>query len=296
MDSANLPSQTDLNSLYGAWNPMAYIQGQQNQDLAAQFRDQAYKANQNTVTEGALKNDQASQMNPLLLAQQGLTNTGLDLTNQGTGIKNASSGIDLAQKSALAPDDLAAKREDLHNQLGDAQYTALTNQILKSHLANLQSGDPTKIAQTAPMLDFLAGPVGSKVSQAVRDRQLGNERIQAGITEAGIGANATTNAAGIHVGGQIGAANIAEAAKIRAAEIGQKLQSGLTEEMNKPKEQQDPDKIKTMLQAMQLTQNGFGGLIDTRQFGFDREANTTGGGAPALSAADQALINKHLKK
>jgi len=172
MDSANLPSQADLNSLYGAWNPMSYIQGQQNQDLASQFREQAYKSNQNEITQGALKNEQSSLMNPLIVNQQQLTNTGLELGNQGTGITSASKGIDLAQKTALSSQDLENKRLGLQNQLGDEQYNNLSNQISMSYLKALHSGNADEALKLKPMVEFLSGPIGEKLAERSQKRDL----------------------------------------------------------------------------------------------------------------------------
>jgi hypothetical protein len=196
MDSANLPSQADLNSLYGAWNPMSYMQGQQNQDLAAQFRDQAYQSNQNEVTQGALKNEQASLMNPLLLTQQGLTNTGLDLGNQSAGIKNASAGIDLGTKTALAPQDLENKRLGLQNQLGDEQYNALSNQISMSYLKALHSGNADEALKLKPMVEFLSGPIGEKLADRSQKRDLEELRSLTQLGVANITAEGRMNSAG----------------------------------------------------------------------------------------------------
>lgn len=229
MDSANLPSQTDLNSLYGAWNPMSYMQGQQNQDLAAQFRDQAYKSNQNEITQGALKNEQSTFMNPLLVNQQQLTNTGLDLGNQGTGIKNASAGIDLGQKQALAPQDLEAKREALKVQLGDAQYNNLSNTILQSHLNNIKSGDPTKIAETAPMLEFLYGNVGNKVGDRIQARDLAELQRMTQQNVANTQAGSAVNVAGINAGSREAVGMGRNAATVQSAQIKQSLNQKLAQ-------------------------------------------------------------------
>jgi hypothetical protein len=80
-DQANIPSQGDLNSLYGDNNVMSYIQGYRNQDLASQFRDQAYQQQQNATQKGTLENQQSTSMNPLLLEQQRGVNQGRDYEN-----------------------------------------------------------------------------------------------------------------------------------------------------------------------------------------------------------------------
>ena len=79
MESANLPSQTDLNSLYGAWNPMSYMQGQQNQDLAAQFREQAQMGNQQALEAQRQTYNQKEITNPLEAKKLGAEATNVAL-------------------------------------------------------------------------------------------------------------------------------------------------------------------------------------------------------------------------
>ena len=282
MDSANLPSQTDLNGLYGAWNPMSYMQGQQNQDLAAQFRNQAFQANQNDVTRGALANDQSSQMNPLLVRQQDLTNTGLDLTNQGKGITNASAGIDLGQKQSLSPQDLEVKRADLQNRLGDEQYNNLSNTIQMSYLQALSSGKSDQVAQLQPMLEFLSGPTGSKIADRVQASRLGNARTAAGITEAGIGANASRDVGAMHLGGTMYSAQQSNAAKEYAATIGKGLE-GRAAELGRMRDAETDPAQKAALDVAyneavrsRALIGPYGTNLDIKEAtGFNREADST---------------------
>lgn len=172
MNSANLSSQADLNSLYGNWNPMAYLQGQRMLDLGDQFRQQAYQNNEQTIQADQLKNDQSAQMNPLLLAHQGLVNQGQDLGNQGKGISNANAGLDLSNKVSLNEDQMAADRAKLKTMYSDEQLNQISNNVLQAHMKNIQSGDVTKIQETGQLLDFLTGATGSKVADRVQQRNL----------------------------------------------------------------------------------------------------------------------------
>jgi len=106
MDSANLPSQTDLNSLYGAWNPMSYMQGFQNQSIADQFRQQAFQGNDlaNQKSQQAL--DQDTLMNPERLRH-------IQGTNQGQEYKNTVEGIAATRAKASEGFNLS---EDLRQQ------------------------------------------------------------------------------------------------------------------------------------------------------------------------------------
>jgi hypothetical protein len=157
MNSANLPTQADLSSLYGSWNPMAVYKGLQNQDLASQFRDQAFADNESTVRAGQMKNDQAALINPLLVQKQQSDNIYQDLLNAGKTNTNASEALDLSNKQTLNPDKLAAERAKLKTMFSDEQINQMSNDIWKAHTENIKSGDPTKIAETGQLLDLLGG-------------------------------------------------------------------------------------------------------------------------------------------
>ena len=88
MNSANLPTQADLTSLYGSWNPGAYMRGFENQSLADQFRQQAYAGNAQTLEEAQQKIDQSQLMNPLLIAEKKATNEGLGYKNTMDRLKS----------------------------------------------------------------------------------------------------------------------------------------------------------------------------------------------------------------
>ena len=138
-DQANLPSQADLNSLYGAWNPMSYIQGYQNQDLAAQFREQSLQQQQNATKKGTLENTQAEAMNPMLLEHQGLANTNQGLVNTGQTNANVVSG-NTAELST------ANQQAALDKQIRAAGISASEDEIkqMENHITQgLQSKDPT---------------------------------------------------------------------------------------------------------------------------------------------------------
>lgn len=289
LDSPNLQSPADLNSLYGDWSTLGAMQGHQNQDLAAQFRQQAYQANANDIDRTGLANTLTAATMPSDIQIKGNT------ANQGQ-IKTQQDALGLASAQDAYSDKQALLHKTIARELSDEDLTTESNKYIKAYQLAQLSGNRTEAEKYRSVLDTLVGAATAKAADRAQATSLGNRRIDAGITEAGISAGATTNAANIHVGGQIQAANIAEQAKIHAAEINQKLTSGLNAELQKPASDRDPDKVNSYIQALQLTSQGYGGLIDTRQFGFDREANTPGHGAPGLSAADQALIDKHLPK
>ena len=200
MNSANLPTQGDLESLYGAWNPMATYQGLQNQDLASQFRDQAYADNASTVRAGQMKNDQAALMNPLLLEKQQSDNTYQDLLNAGKTTSNTSEALDLGNKQSLNPDKLAAERAKLRTMFNDEQINQMSDDIWKAHVENIKSGDPVKIQETGSLLDLLGG--ASKAADRVQTRNLKEgDWINSQIL-ANINADSRVNAAGMRGAGK----------------------------------------------------------------------------------------------
>ena len=264
LDPSNLPSQTDLNSLMGAWNPMSYMQGFQNQGLADQFRQQAYADNANQIDKGTLENTQSAAMNPMLVQQQQGVNAGRDITNQ-------SAGLDLASKQGTFQDKQALLHSQIAREMSDEELTSESNRIGRAYQQALVNKDTDAIAKYGPAMDTLVGALQAKASDRLMQRQMEQQKINAGITEAGIGANATTNAAGIHVGGQTAAALIGEQGKITAATLHQNLANGLQEELKKPESPERNRNVARYIQAMQTTSPGYGPALNVApQTGFNR--------------------------
>jgi len=197
MEQANLPTQQGLNDLYGAWNPMSYMQGQLNQDLAAQFRDQAYKGNENTIAQQAIANNQAVQMNPLLLdaKRQDITRTGL--LNDGSVIDNQTNALKLDTAQQTHQEALAAAREKLRAQMSDDQYSQLGNQILQSHMDAIKGGNPEEIQKTSMLLDLVGGKVGGAVAKTIQNRGMKELAAITAQNVANIKGDATTQAAAL---------------------------------------------------------------------------------------------------
>ncbi len=253
LDSPNLQSPADLNSLYGDWSTLGAMQGHQNQDLASQFRDQAFQANNNSVAKGTLENQQSMLMNPLLINQQRGVNAGRD-------IANASAGIDLNQKTALAPDTLDAQREELRTRLGDAQYNNLSNTILRSHLDNIKSGDPEKIAQTEPMLAFLNGSAGKNIAERTNTRGIAELNNSRSLLE-----NQATNRTNLEIAGGHNeatkyGADATERARTMQAQLHQQLANEAIQTIKKmhlpPNEE-----LARIMQVMQTANPGYGAAV-----------------------------------
>ena len=172
MNAANLPTQADLNSLYGAWNPGAYMRGFENQGLADQFREQSFLGNNQTLESDQQKIDQAKLMNPLLIESQRLGNEGTTLTNQGKIMTNQSSGLDLASKQDTHGERQQLLHKQLAREMSDEDLTAEGNRILKMYQKAKLDGNEADTIKYGNVLDTLVGAVASKASDRVQKRNL----------------------------------------------------------------------------------------------------------------------------
>ena len=172
MNSANLPTQADLNSLYGSWNPGAYMRGFENQGLADQFREQSFLGNNQTLESDQQKIDQAKQINPLLVDSQRLANEGTTLTNQGKIITNQSSGLDLASKQGSYDDRQTLLHKQLAREMSDEDLTSEGNRILKMYQKAKLEGNEADTIKYGDVLDTLVGAVASKASDRIQKRNL----------------------------------------------------------------------------------------------------------------------------
>ena len=186
MELLHIPQQQELNSLYGSWNPMAYIQGMENQGLQGMFNQQAQTLNDQAIRKGNLENDQSEQMNPLLLAHQSLLNEGKVLTNRGSDLSNQSAQIDLDKKSYLAGQDRETAMKELKLKYSDAQIAEMSNNVLQEHLNNVSSGNIAGMRKTGPLLEFLAGATAGKVADRAQDRYRTDSTNQMHITTTGM--------------------------------------------------------------------------------------------------------------
>lgn len=124
----------DLMTAYGNWNPMAYVNAQDqyhNQyDLANQF------ANQELAQE-AEKLKQSRAMNPLKLEEQQLANYGRQTENQHSNLKYQNSLRDWNNRQAVDPNlEQLATRNKLMSSISDDDIKMAENQIQKMALSN----------------------------------------------------------------------------------------------------------------------------------------------------------------
>lgn len=78
-----MPSVNDLQTMYGSWNPQAYLEAQSNAGLERQYRESEYARQQELAKQAGLETVYQEQNNPLRLEQSRLTNQNLGYTGQG---------------------------------------------------------------------------------------------------------------------------------------------------------------------------------------------------------------------
>jgi hypothetical protein len=185
MNSANLPSQGDLNGLYGDWNPLSYMEGQKNQDLAAQFRDQAYTNNNQTIASEQQKIDQANLMNPLEVASK-------KLTNEDQGYKNTIQGVASRRASANEQNVLSEDLRAHAIKMTDDDF----HQADQSIESLLRSGEPDKVTLGLKLQSTLPTMLAEKRKndQAKEVKRLENDGSLATAQEHSRGNLAVTNA------------------------------------------------------------------------------------------------------
>lgn len=299
IDSPNLPSQDSLNALYGAWNPMSYMQGQQNQDLASQFRSQAFDANNNSVLQGQLQNQQSAAMNPLLQQSQALANTSVDTATQGKQIANQSAGLDLSSKQDLYDDSQKMLHAKLATEMSDEEYAKESNTYLEKLRQAQLSGNQADIQKYGSVVDTLVGVSAAKAAQQLQNRQLTQQKIAAGIQEAGIAANAGITEAGTHVAGQLGVAQMNNTTKEHVAELGKGLQGRAAELGRMRDAETDPAKKAMLNSAYQeavhnaAVVGAYGSALTLNPYGVGRGADfgsSTQAPAPDTPKAPDAAV------
>lgn len=161
MDQPTLPQQAELSAMYGPWNAMGYMQGMNNQDLADQFRQQAFVGNQAKLLTDQQTYNQAEQMNPLLL-QAKLADIGK------TEIENQRNGLTLARDQANQSYELA----DIPKKWA-AQASARDIQEFQDRATKMiQSGDPAQVKAGLEMYQHVpAIMAANRTAQAEMERQ-----------------------------------------------------------------------------------------------------------------------------
>lgn len=128
-----MPSQQDLIGAYGDWNPMTYIQAQQ------QYQNQAGLANQFSQNELAQKQEELAQtqrMNPLRVQEAELMNTGKATANKQSDLTYQNSLRDFQNRQSIPQaDEQKALRSKLMTELSDAEIKQAESHIRQMALS-----------------------------------------------------------------------------------------------------------------------------------------------------------------
>ena len=95
-----MPSVNDLQTMYGSWNPQAYLEAQSNAGLERQFRESEYARQQELAKKASLDNLFQEQDDPNKIKERVLTNQGKELNNTGLGFDNTNKRLDTERKQA----------------------------------------------------------------------------------------------------------------------------------------------------------------------------------------------------
>lgn len=118
-----MPSVEDLQTMYGSWNPQAYLEAQSNAGLERQFRESEYGRQQQLEQQAGLDTLFRQQDDPEQLRERVLTNRNKELANTGLGYKNDSEALDLERKRALQTLNLDADKRAAMLKLTSDQLT-----------------------------------------------------------------------------------------------------------------------------------------------------------------------------
>lgn len=220
-----LPSLAELQSTYGAWNPDAYNQAKSNQDLAGMYQQQKLLQEGTNTQKGIQEYNQNEAMNPLLVEQQGLVNTGKNQANQ-TG------ALQLQRDYAIQGQRLQQDQVDAIQKMTDSDFKT----IQQHGQQLLYSSDPNEQAQGQKIID--ASKEAYLIKQEFeRKQQLEKMKTDSAERVANIHANATRDAASMRGSGSK-QASLADLTKLSpdksSAGASAILASGINPHTNEP--------------------------------------------------------------
>lgn len=197
-----MPSVNDLQTMYGAWNPQAYLQAQGNAGLERQFRESEYGRQQELTKQAGLETVFRQQDDPNRVQERVLTNRARELGNTGLEQTNASAGLKLEREKAMQQFNLNADQRKALMQVTDDELKQ-ADQVIEQLRRSLNPEDQKRGQQ---LYEFTGAARAIKQAQAdkmemERYKQMQEtgravEQNQTTIKAAEIGAAARTAAAG----------------------------------------------------------------------------------------------------
>lgn len=166
-----MPSVEDLQSMYGSWNPQAYLEAQSNAGLERQIRESEYGRQQQLEQQAGLDTLFRQQDDPNRIQERVLTNRNRELTNTGLGYKNDSDALDLERKRALQSLNLDADKRKALMQVTEDQLKEADLQVEQMR----RSLDPAQQARGEKLYQLTGA---ARALQAQRDEAMKMEQYK----------------------------------------------------------------------------------------------------------------------
>lgn len=197
-----MPSVTDLQTMYGSWNPQAYLTAQDNAGLERQFRESEYGRQQELTKQAGLDTVFRQQDDPNRVQERILTNRQKTLTNTGLEQSNESAGLKLEREKAMQKYNLDADQRKALMQVTDDELKQ-ADQVIEQLRRSLNPEDQKRGQQ---LFEFTGAARALKAqrdeARALEEFKQGEEtkrsdaRNKTSIGVANIGAAARTATAG----------------------------------------------------------------------------------------------------
>lgn len=197
-----MPSVTDLQTMYGSWNPQAYLTAQDNAGLERQFRESEYGRQQELTKQAGLDTVFRQQDDPNRVQERVLTNRARELGNTGLEQGIESKGMQLERDRAMQQFNLNADQRKALMQVTEDELKQ-ADQVIEQLRRSL---DPADQDRGQKLYEFTGAARALKQKQAAEmakekfkeDEAMKRAKLQAGtsVQVANIGAAARTAAAG----------------------------------------------------------------------------------------------------
>lgn len=204
-----MPSVTDLQTMYGSWNPQAYLTAQDNAGLERQFRESEYGRQQELTKQAGLDTAFREQDDPNRVQERVLTNRQKTLSNVGLEQTNETKGMQLERDRAMQQFNLNADQRKALMQVTDDELKQ-ADQVIEQLRRSLNPEDQKRGQQ---LFEFTGAARALKQAQAEkmemeRYKQMQEtgrtvERNQTTIKAAEIGQAGQTTRAAMPRGGSV---------------------------------------------------------------------------------------------
>lgn len=295
MDSPSLPSQADLNSLYGSQNPLSYMRGYQNQDLADQFRQQAFTANDLTNQQAGTNIAVQQAKAPIDVASTEAATADTQARTGALDIQNQRSGLQLAQDQATQPDRIALLHSKLGSEMSDEELATNSNEYLKRYQNALLNNDVDGVKKYGVVLSALSGAVASKAADRVAEMQTASSRNASEERRTGTQVAGEENVERTRATSNESIANTKQVTAKYVSDQGKGL-DGLARQISAAAQAETDPTKKAQLQA--AAANAVNALARTRTYGGQLNLTDIAGigreaDIPTSQPSDEDLINKY---